>query len=321
MRILKKYPNRRLYDTQQSEYVTLDNVRKMILGKDPVKVLDSKTGKDLTRSVLLQIIGEQEAEGHEPLLTNRVLEQIVRFYGDSMQSVLSRYLEQSIMTFLEQQELYQRRMREVLNANPLKLMQRLADQNINFLRSLLPGEHRHRDARTPTRARKHRPRSWRPRLTNRIRPSRVTAESFRRGFATLAQRVGEEISSRRGRDHVAVHATPIDGGVCYCADRRLLGGATANARGHRSAGNCRRTRRIRAPKRYAARRFRSTAAASSMPTRNRATGSSTAAPIPNSVFRRSTRSLTRPLGGWGWPGPGTPGRRAESKRRRSSSMA
>jgi len=139
VRILKKYPNRRLYDTQQSEYVTLDDVRKMILGKDPVKVLDSKTGKDLTRSVLLQIIAEQEAEGHEPLLTNRVLEQVVRFYGDSMQNVLSRYLEQSIMTFLEQQELYQRRMREVLNANPLKLMQRLADQNINFLRSLLPG--------------------------------------------------------------------------------------------------------------------------------------------------------------------------------------
>ncbi len=118
MRILKKYPNRRLYDTEQSQYVTLDDVRKMILGKDPVKVLDSKTGKDLTRSVLLQIIAEQEAEGHEPLLTNRVLEQVVRFYGDSMQSVLSRYLEQSIMTFLEQQELYQRRMREVLNANP-----------------------------------------------------------------------------------------------------------------------------------------------------------------------------------------------------------
>jgi len=139
VRILKKYPNRRLYDTEKSEYVTLDDVRKMILGNDPIKVLDSKTGKDLTRSVLLQIIAEQEAEGHEPLLTNRVLEQVVRFYGDSMQSVLSRYLEQSIMTFLEQQELYQRRMRDVLNASPLKLMQRLADQNINFLRTLLPG--------------------------------------------------------------------------------------------------------------------------------------------------------------------------------------
>ncbi len=139
MRILKKYPNRRLYDTELSAYVTLEDVRKMILGKDPVKVLDSKTGKDLTRSVLLQIIADQEAEGHEPLLTNRVLEQVVRFYGDSMQNVLSRYLEQSIMTFLEQQELYQRRMRDVLNASPIKLMQRLADQNINFLRSLMPG--------------------------------------------------------------------------------------------------------------------------------------------------------------------------------------
>jgi polyhydroxyalkanoate synthesis repressor PhaR len=107
--------------------------------KEPVKVVDSKTGHDLTRAVLLQIISEQEAEGHEPLLTNKVLEQIVRFYGDSMQGVLSRYLEQSVFTFLEQQDLYQRRMREVLNANPLKLMQRLADQNIAFLRSLIPG--------------------------------------------------------------------------------------------------------------------------------------------------------------------------------------
>lgn len=141
MRILKKYPNRRLYDTQESVYVTLDDVRKMVLEKDPVQILDSKSGKDLTRSVLLQIISEQEAEGHEPLLTNRVLQQIIRFYGDSMQGVLSRYLEQSIMTFLDQQEMYQRRMREVLNANPLKLMQRLADQNISFLRSMLqPGE-------------------------------------------------------------------------------------------------------------------------------------------------------------------------------------
>jgi len=139
LRILKKYPNRRLYDTESSTYVTLEDVRKMILKKDPVKVVDSRTGHDLTRAVLLQIIAEQEAEGHEPLLTNKVLEQVIRFYGDSMQGVLSRYLEQSMFTFLEQQDLYQRRMREVLNSNPIKLMQRLADQNIAFLRSLLPG--------------------------------------------------------------------------------------------------------------------------------------------------------------------------------------
>ena len=141
MRILKKYPNRRLYDTRESVYVTLEDVRKMVLEKDPLQILDSKSGKDLTRSVLLQIISEQEAEGHEPLLTNKVLQQIIRFYGDSMQGVLSRYIEQSIMTFLDQQEMYQRRMREVLSANPIKLMQRLADQNISFLRSVLqPGE-------------------------------------------------------------------------------------------------------------------------------------------------------------------------------------
>ena len=139
MRVLKKYPNRRLYDTEKSTYVTLEDVRKMIITREPVKVVDSKTGEDLTRPVLLQIIAEQEAQGHEPLLTNKVLEQVIRFYGDSMQGVLSRYLEQSMFAFLEQQELYQRRMREVLNANPIKLMQRLADQNISFLRSLLSG--------------------------------------------------------------------------------------------------------------------------------------------------------------------------------------
>src|SRR4029434_892892 len=95
VRILKKYPNRRLYDTEKSEYVTLDDVRKMILGKDTVKVLDSKTGRDLTRSVLLQIIAEQEAEGHEPLLTNRVLEQVGRFYCDRMQVALCAHVTQT----------------------------------------------------------------------------------------------------------------------------------------------------------------------------------------------------------------------------------
>jgi len=111
----------------------------MVLDKDPLKVIDSKTEKDLTRSVLLQIISEQETEGHEPLLTNKVLEAVIRFYGDSMQGILGRYIEQSLMTFLEQQEIYKRRMRDVLNANPLKLMGKLADNNLNFIKSLVPG--------------------------------------------------------------------------------------------------------------------------------------------------------------------------------------
>jgi polyhydroxyalkanoate synthesis repressor PhaR len=140
VRILKKYPNRRLYDTRDSVYVTLEDVRQMVLANQSVKVVDSKTGNDLTRSVLLQIIAEQEGEGHEPLLTNRVLQQLIRFYGNSMQGLLSRYIEQSVMVFLEQQELYQRRMRDVLNASPLKLVQRFADQNVSFWRGLVKNE-------------------------------------------------------------------------------------------------------------------------------------------------------------------------------------
>jgi polyhydroxyalkanoate synthesis repressor PhaR len=142
VRILKKYPNRRLYDTRQSVYVTLEDVRQMVLADESIQVVDSKTGADLTRSVLLQIIAEQEGEGHEPLLTNRVLQQLIRFYGDSMQGVLGRYLEQSLMIFLEQQELYRRRMRDVLSASPLKLVQRFADQNIAFWRNVLQGQGR-----------------------------------------------------------------------------------------------------------------------------------------------------------------------------------
>ncbi len=143
MRVLKKYPNRRLYDTRNSVYVTLEDVRQMVLLNESIQVVDSKTGADLTRSVLLQIIAEQEGEGHEPLLTNRVLQQLIRFYGDSMQGVLSRYIEQSVMTFLQQQELYQRRMRDVLSASPVKLVQKFADQNLAFLRNLVQKEQRH----------------------------------------------------------------------------------------------------------------------------------------------------------------------------------
>lgn len=143
MRILKKYPNRRLYDTRDSVYVTLEDVRQMVLATESIKVVDSKTGNDLTRAVLLQIIAEQEGEGHEPLLTNRVLQQLIRFYGDSMQGVLSRYIEQSVMIFLEQQELYQRRMQNVLNATPVKMVQKIADQNLAFWRSIMRGEQPH----------------------------------------------------------------------------------------------------------------------------------------------------------------------------------
>lgn len=146
MHLLKKYPNRRLYDTEKSAYVTVEDVRQMILAKESVKVVDSKTEKDITRGVLLQIIAEQENESHEPLLTNGVLQHLIRFYGQPMQGFLGRYLEQSVVTFLDQQRLYQRRLQQLMERSPLKLMQQLADQNLSFWRSMIQGE----NARTPT---------------------------------------------------------------------------------------------------------------------------------------------------------------------------
>ncbi len=136
MREFKKYPNRRLYDIEESRYVTVEDLRKIVLKGDSISVVDSKTNKDLTRLVLLQIISEQEGEGHEPILTNRVLEQLVRFYGDPVQGVVSRYIEQSIMTFLEHQEQYRLRMQEFSGAEPLKLMRKALEQNMEFWNNL-----------------------------------------------------------------------------------------------------------------------------------------------------------------------------------------
>ena len=138
MREFKKYPNRRLYDIQQSKYVTVEDIRLLVLTGETITVKDSKSEKDLTRTVLLQIIAEQEDEGHEPILTNRVLEQLIRFYGAPMQSVVGRYIEQSIMTFLEYQEQYRRRVREVTGGDPLAMMRKALEQNMEFWNRFAP---------------------------------------------------------------------------------------------------------------------------------------------------------------------------------------
>ncbi len=136
MKEYKKYPNRRLYDIEQSCYVTVEQIRQEIVEGNSINVIDSKTGKDLTRTVLLQIVSEQEGEGHAPILTNRVIEQLIRFYGDSMQSLVSRYLEQSMMTFIEQQELYRRRMKSLAEAEPVALVRKALEQNMKFWTSV-----------------------------------------------------------------------------------------------------------------------------------------------------------------------------------------
>ena len=132
MREFKKYPNRRLYDIEESKYFTVEDIRKLVLKGEVIRVLDSKTEKDLTRSVLLQIITEQESEGHEPILTNRVLEQLIRFYGAPMQNVVSKYIEQSIKTFLEHEQNYRQRMQDFSPADPMGLMRKALEQNMEF---------------------------------------------------------------------------------------------------------------------------------------------------------------------------------------------
>ena len=127
MHRLKKYANRRLYDATDSKYVTLQDVRQLIVAGESISVADSRDGSDLTRAVLMQILSEQEAEGHEPVLTNRALEQIIRFYGDRLGSVASRYIEQSILTLLEHQDQFRSRMRQLSELNPLNILRQALD--------------------------------------------------------------------------------------------------------------------------------------------------------------------------------------------------
>lgn len=99
-RVLKKYPNRRLYDTQTSSYITLADVKQMVLAVESFEVRDAKTGEDLTRSILLQIILEEEAGG-APMFTEAMLAHMIRFYGHAMQGFMGNYLEKNIQTFTE----------------------------------------------------------------------------------------------------------------------------------------------------------------------------------------------------------------------------
>ena len=101
-RILKKYPNRRLYDTHASSYITLADVRQMVLASEPFEVRDAKTGEELTRSILLQIILEAETGGM-PMFSTQVLAQIIRFYGHAMQGMMGSVLEKNMQTFVDLQ--------------------------------------------------------------------------------------------------------------------------------------------------------------------------------------------------------------------------
>jgi len=99
IRVIKKYPNRRLYDTANSGYITLADVKQMVLDFVDFQVIDAKTGEDLTRSILLQIILEEESAGM-PMFSSEMLSQMIRFYGNALQGIMGNYMEQNVKAFL-----------------------------------------------------------------------------------------------------------------------------------------------------------------------------------------------------------------------------
>lgn len=130
VRLIKKYPNRRLYDTQTSSYITLADVKELVLKHETFQVIDAKSGDDLTRSILLQIILEEEQEG-QPLFSHDVLTQFIRSYGNAMQGMMGSYLERNLQAFQEIQSRIQEQSRQFVGDSS-KINEQLWSQFLSF---------------------------------------------------------------------------------------------------------------------------------------------------------------------------------------------
>src|SRR5690242_5907372 len=137
-RIIKKYPNRRLYDTEISSYITLEEIRQLVLDDEEFEVRDAKTGENLTRSVLLQIIAEYEERG-QPMFTTKLLSQIIRFYGDSLQGFMGGYLERSLQVFLDQQQQFRAQLNSLMGQTPWSMLNELTERNLDAWKTMQRG--------------------------------------------------------------------------------------------------------------------------------------------------------------------------------------
>jgi len=133
-RVIKKYPNRRLYDTAESRYITLADIRRLVMDKTEFVVIDQKSTDDITRSILLQVIAEQESG--EPMMSQDFLSQVIRSYGGAMQSFVGSYLENSLKLFANQQQQMRERMRESGTPDPFSAFANLTQKNLEFWRSM-----------------------------------------------------------------------------------------------------------------------------------------------------------------------------------------
>lgn len=134
-RIIKKYPNRRLYDTEESRYITLTDIKRLVVEKVDFVVVEKKTGKDITRSIMLQVISEQEQSG-EPIMSRDFLSQIIRSYGSAMQGMVGGYLDQSLRLFMGQQQQLRDRVKEVVGVDPVGMVAGIAQKNYQRWKAL-----------------------------------------------------------------------------------------------------------------------------------------------------------------------------------------
>jgi polyhydroxyalkanoate synthesis repressor PhaR len=128
VRIIKKYTNRRLYDTNVSRYITLNEIKDLVLSHNDFKVIDAKTQEDLTRVTLLQILMEEETN-QQPILSSEILKEFMRFYGDSMQAMMSRFLEHSVNQFMQKKASFKSPLSTLLQDNSGSSMQSFTEQN------------------------------------------------------------------------------------------------------------------------------------------------------------------------------------------------
>ncbi len=137
-RVIKKYPNRRLYDTEISSYITLEDVRQLICDGEKFEVIDAKSGEDLTRTVLLQIIAEHEERG-QPIFSTELLTQIIRFYGDALQGFMGNYLERSMQLFLDQQSQFRSQLSSLMGQTPWSMLNQLTERNLDMWKNFQQG--------------------------------------------------------------------------------------------------------------------------------------------------------------------------------------
>lgn len=135
-RIIKKYPNRRLYDTEKSQYVTLQQIRDLVLEEIPLIVIDQKSKKDITRSILLQIIFEQES-ATDPLFSNDNLERFIRFYDAGTHTGFSDFIGQGMNFFQQQQREFGKTMEGLADHNPMSAWTDMTQKNIDTWRQMM----------------------------------------------------------------------------------------------------------------------------------------------------------------------------------------